>query len=72
VTGCRLTRVETQALQWLDDHDGDGVFDIYGLLFAQGEIAPFMHWTWDALCWKGFVEYYGPPGNKWARCRRVY
>ncbi|EHK56832.1 hypothetical protein [Allomesorhizobium alhagi] len=56
------------ALKWLADHGGDGVFadKSHQVLYAQGDKAPFMRSTWNALCHLGRVEFYG---NR--RCRIV-
>lgn len=61
-----MTRSETEALKWLCDHGGDGVFAgrDHQALLAQGETAPFMRSTWNALARLGRVEFYG---NR--RCR---
>lgn len=56
-----MTRAESEALTWLREHGGDGVFagrDRQALL-AQGETAPFMRSTWNSLCAQGLVEFYG-------------
>ena len=56
-----MTRPETEALQWLREHGGDGVFAgrDYQALLARGETAPFMRSTWNALERLGRVEFYG-------------
>ncbi|KQZ81897.1 hypothetical protein ASD64_09075 [Mesorhizobium sp. Root157] len=57
---------ETEALKWLADHGGDGVFAgrDHQALLARGETAPFMRSTWNALASQGLVEFYGK-----RRCR---
>jgi len=64
-----LKRAQKDALKWLSEHNGDGVFDRYGLLLAAGELAPFMRSTWNALALLGLVEFYGPAGKPRARLR---
>lgn len=56
-----MTRSETDALRWLQDHGGDGVFAgrDHQALLARGETAPFMRSTWKALASQGLVEFYG-------------
>jgi hypothetical protein len=65
----QLTRAQKDALKWLAEHNGDGVFDRYGLLLAAGEQGPFMRSTWNALRKLGLVEFYGPKGKPRARAR---
>lgn len=64
-----LTRSQKDALKWLADHNGDGVFDHYGLLLAGGEQGPFMRSTWNALAALGLTEFYGPDRKPKARMR---
>lgn len=61
-----LNTSHREALRWLEDHGGDGVFADKSrqVLYAQGEKAPFMRTTWNALSDLGRVEFYG---NR--RCR---
>lgn len=56
-----MTLSETQALKWLTEHGGDGVFAgrDHQALLARGETAPFMRSTWNALATQGRVEFYG-------------
>jgi hypothetical protein len=56
-----LTKSETDALEWLRKHGGDGVFAgrDHQALLARGETGPFMRSTWNALARKGRVEFYG-------------
>ncbi|TAN16305.1 MAG: hypothetical protein EPN45_02485 [Rhizobiaceae bacterium] len=56
-----MTRAEADALKWLFDHGGDGVFAgrDHQVLLARGETAPFMRSTWNALARLGRVEFYG-------------
>lgn len=53
-----LTPAQREALIWLQQHNGDGVFDKHGVLLAAGESAPFMRSTWNALRDMGRVEMY--------------
>jgi hypothetical protein len=54
------------ALKWLEEHGGDGVFGdrSHQVLIARGENAPFMRSTWNKLSQLGHVEFYGK-----RRCR---
>ena len=61
-----MTPAQREALFWLQQHNGDGVFDKRGVLLAAGESAPFMRSTWNALRDLGAVEMYGG-----RRCRVV-
>lgn len=56
-----MTRSESEALKWLSEHGGDGVFAgrDHQALLAQGETAPFMRSTWNAFARLGRVEFYG-------------
>ncbi len=56
-----MTLSETQALKWLADRGGDGVFAgrDHQALLARGETAPFIRSTWNALATQGRVEFYG-------------
>jgi hypothetical protein len=53
-----MTPAQREALIWLQQHNGDGVFDKHGVLLAAGESAPFMRSTWNALRDMGRVEMY--------------
>lgn len=53
-----LTPARRQALKWLREHNGDGLFGKDGVLVAAGERAPFMRSTWNALRSAGLVEFY--------------
>lgn len=64
-----LTKSQKDAIRWLAEHNGDGVFDHYGLLLAGGEQGPFMRSTWNALVRLGLVEFHGPAGKPRARLR---
>ncbi|MGS1093089.1 hypothetical protein ACVCNR_00705 [Aquamicrobium terrae] len=57
----KLTRSQQDALTWLKDHGGDGVFadKSHQVLYAQGEKAPFTRSTWNGLRDQGAVEFYG-------------
>lgn len=52
-----------QALAWLKARGGDGMFDINGVVLAQGENAPFQRRTWNVLRDLGHVEFYGGKAN---------
>lgn len=47
--GGDLTVSQLEALKWLREHNGTGVFDKHGVLLAAGESGPFMRSTWNAL-----------------------
>jgi hypothetical protein len=51
-----LTKSQREALQWLKEHNGTGVFDKNGVLLAAGESAPFMRSTWNALRDAGQID----------------
>lgn len=54
-----MTPSQKNALKWLQDRGGDGVFDRRGVLLACGESAPFERSTWNKLRDAGLVEIYG-------------
>lgn len=54
-----LTRAQSDALNWLRDHNSDGCLDKFGVVLAGGESAPVMRSTWNALRDAGLVEFYG-------------
>ncbi len=56
-----MTQAQTEALDWLKKHGGDGVFAEKNrqVLLAAGERAPVMRSTWTGLCELGLVEVYG-------------
>ncbi|XCG51143.1 hypothetical protein ABVK50_11995 [Mesorhizobium sp. WSM2240] len=56
------------ALKWLAERGGDGVFadSSHQVLYACGDKAPFMRSTWNKLSQLGRVEFYG---NR--RCRVI-
>lgn len=54
-----MTKAQQEALKWLRDRGGDGVFDKRGVVLAQGESAPVMRSTWNALNELGLIEFYG-------------
>lgn len=56
-----MTRSETEALRWLKENGGDGVFAGRNrqALLVRGQNAPFMRSTWNALARQGRVEFYG-------------
>lgn len=64
-----LTQPQRDALKWLEDHNGDGLFDRNGVLLAAGESAPHLRSTWNRLRDLGMVEFYNPTGKGRGRCR---
>lgn len=64
-----MTTAQKAALAWLRNHNGDGCFDVNGVLLAAGELAPVMRSTWNELRDLGFVEFYKPNGRGRGRCR---
>lgn len=66
-----LTHAQREALKWLGDRGGDGIFDNNGVLLARGETAPFTRGTWNTLAESGRVEFYKPTGAGRGRCRLV-
>ena len=65
------SKSQAQALRWLSNRNGDGVFDINGVLLAAGELAPFTRSTWNALRDLDLVEFYKPAGKGRGRVRVV-
>ena len=66
-----MTPAQREALEWLDRHNGDGVFMRGGAgntLIAAGEVSPVMRSTWNALAASNLVEFYGGKNNR-SRCR---
>lgn len=59
-----MTKAQSEALKWLSERNGDGVFDRDGVLVAAGERAPFMRSTWNALRDLGRVELHGPKNRR--------
>lgn len=55
----QLTAAQADALKWLREHGGDGMFDVNGVLLAQGELAPVRRITWNRLAAIGLVQFYG-------------
>lgn len=64
-----LTQPQREALKWLNDHNGDGMFDRNGVLLAAGESAPHTRATWNRLQNLGMVDIYKPIGTGRGRCR---
>lgn len=64
-----MTGAQREAVKWLSEHNGDGIFDKNGVLVAAGERAPFMRSTWNALADLGLAEFYGPAKKPRARFR---
>jgi hypothetical protein len=67
----QLTEAQRAALRWLRQHNGDGMFDVNGVLLAGGELAPVMRSTWNKLVYLGLAEFYGPEGKPRARLRLI-
>jgi len=67
----QLTQAQGNALKWLRERGGDGVFDKNGILVAAGEPGGFMRSTWNVLQGLGLVEFYKPTGKGRGRCRVV-
>ncbi|CAH1670556.1 conserved hypothetical protein [Hyphomicrobiales bacterium] len=67
----KLSKAEADALKWLREHNGDGLFDGNGVVLAAGETAPHTRSTWNALARVGLVEFYGkrPDGTGRGRIR---
>lgn len=65
----KLTKSQTEALKWLREHNGDGCFDVNGVLLAAGESAPFARSTWNALRDAGLVAIERPEGRSKGRPR---
>lgn len=60
-----MTKAQRDALKWLDERNGDGVFERNNqVLIAAGERAPFARSTWNALRDLGLVEFYGAKNNR--------
>lgn len=53
-----MTDAQKEALKWLRERNGDGMFDKCGVLVAAGERAPVRRSTWNTLRDLGLVEYY--------------
>lgn len=66
-----MTDAQKKALKWLTERGGDGVFDMNGVLIAEGEAAPFMRSTWNRLRDLGLIEFYNPLGRGRGRARVV-
>lgn len=64
-----MTKAQTDALKWLQDRGGDGMFDRNGVLLACGESAPHTRGTWNALEKLGLIEFYKPAGKGRGRVR---
>ncbi len=60
-----LTESQLEALKWLREHNGDGVFaGRGGVMMAGGETGPYMRSTWNALVSYGLLERYGPKNRR--------
>lgn len=66
-----MTEAQSQALKWLRDRGGDGMFDKNGVLLAAGETAPHTRSTWNELVKLGLVEIYKPKTRGRGRCRVI-
>ena len=66
-----MTEAQREAIKWLTDRGGDGVFDKNGILLAAGETAPHTRSTWNQLEKMGLVEIYKPKARGRGRCRIV-
>jgi hypothetical protein len=64
-----VTPAQKDAVKWLRERNGDGLFDKCGVVVAGGERAPVMRATWNALRDLGVVEFYGPAHKPRARLR---
>jgi hypothetical protein len=64
-----MTSAQREALKWLRERGGDGAFDSYGVVLAQGETAPVMRSTWNKLAAAGHVQFYNPSGKGRGRIR---
>lgn len=64
-----MTKSQEDALKWLRERGGDGIFDRNGVLLAAGESAPHTRSTWNALAKLGAVEFYNPTGRGRGRIR---
>ena len=60
---------QDRALAWLRDRGGDAIFDKNGVALAQGDSAPVMRQTWNALYDRGLIEFYGGEGRGRGRLR---
>lgn len=58
------------ALQWLKDHNGDGVFMRGNVVLAAGEVAPFRWVTWKSLIAEGKCEAYQVGKSRRIRVRQ--
>lgn len=59
-----LTKSQADALKWLRERGGDGCLDKFGVVLADGETAPYMRSTWNALRDVGLIEFYFPGVDK--------
>lgn len=64
-----ISKAQRDALKWLAEHSGDGMFDRNGVLLAAGESAPHVRSTWNVLRDLGLVEHYKPGGAGRGRIR---
>lgn len=53
-----MTDAMKEALRWLSERGGDGVFQRGNVLLCAGEIAPHTYKTWKNLGEVGKVEFY--------------
>lgn len=66
-----MTTAQEKALDWLRKHNGDGCFDMNGVVLAAGQRGPFQRKTWNALRDLGLIEFYNPAGKGYGRLRVV-
>lgn len=64
-----LTQHQAFALAWLACRGADGLFDLNGVVIAQGARAPVMRATWNKLRAEGLVEFYNPKATGRGRLR---
>jgi hypothetical protein len=66
-----LTKSQQLAFEWLRERNGDGCFDLHGVLIAAGEKAPFTRTTWNALRDAKLLEFYRLTSKGRGRARLV-
>ena len=65
----KLTKAQHDALCWLANRGGDGMFDRNGVVLACGVTAHSTRSTWNTLRDAGLIEYYRPTGKGRGRLR---
>jgi len=58
------TAAQHKALEWLKERGGDGMFDRWGKVVAQGERSMALKATWYNLQELGLVEVYMAPKRR--------